>query len=586
MTRVARALGLFLFVLVGRLAVAQLQEPAQLVPADAQLYVHLNNPTDTLDALLTQDVWQLINEAPAFDQYRRSREYAQLRAAVAYVESRLGRNWREILRHLTAGGVTAFFVQVQPPVGAVIARGDDEELVSDFDELIRELASDNGNRRLESFDVGRVTVWKLSQGAYYFVRGTDIVVATSPELCRSIIARLDSPVKSGTLSSDPQFKAARERLGGAVDDPQKTLAGWLFVRGDLLRSVPELQDLPGEKYPDAGVPFLFGVLPHLLRTAPYVTASVWRRPGGITLSAQIPRTEPTLPPTLTWLHSAEPGKEAAKPIRVPGTVLSFSIYRDLKGLWDVKDRLVSKEGLQGFVDIETEVAPVLFGNRDFATEVLAEIAPQVRVVVIAPESAGDEPIVLPAVAYVQRLRHPEEFGQDLTISFQTLVGLINLGLAQNGQPRMMLSTLSYREVTLHTARFPEAEQGAAPTSPQFVLLRQISPTLAICKGYAVLASSEWAARAIVDYLLDDPAADALTAHNEILELDVNALVRLIEMNRQALIDARITQAGVDPTQAEGEIDSLIQALRMFQTARYTRGLNEREMYLRVDLDRN
>ncbi len=577
-------------------AAAADDQVAAFLPGDTVIYAELHQPVELADYWLSGGVQDLLSQTPQLRRFLRSREYAQLRAALAYVETRLGMSWKEALRRSTSGGV---FLAIRAnegtdPAVAVVLRSDKPKTAEQVGELIRELASENG--RVRRVTESGITVWVAGKAFAYFVHRGDLVLANNAELLRELVRRYAGQSPEGSLARDPLFRAARQQAANALartDEapaPGSKQVGWLFARTAPLRNVDGLRELyqafRAEKFDDGGVPFLFGGLPKVLTEADYFTASLWQRSNGLSLIVELPRKSPEWPEHWQWAYAVERGKEAAVPLRPKGTLLSFSVYRDLKGFWDVKDRLVKRQGLTGFIELENELGRLLFPNRDFASEVLGQLDPRIRIVVVEQQYAAGErqpAIKLPAFAYVQRIKDPETFGEDLLIAYQTLIGLANLGLAQNNQPRLLVSTTEHRGVTLTVARFRKPVDGSAQELESF--LYNFAPTFALCDDYAVIGSSEGVVQQIIDLLKDDPSATATTPHNVVLELYADPIARLLEQNIDALAHQQVVEEGIDPAEARARVELLIKAIRLFADARFLWGATADTMYLRIDINR-
>ncbi len=613
MTRLIRPALLLLFLLpvVGR---AETEVPAVL-PADTAVYIELHRPVDLAEYLLGGGVQDLLKETPQLRRYLRSREYAQLRAALSYVETRLGTEWKEALRRATAGGVYLALRVDGPgnPAVAVVLRGDRVETARQVAELIGELANDSG--RVREVKEAGISVRLAGNDFGFFTHERDLVLSNNAALLRELVRRYAGAERGPSLATDGIFRAAlrladgallRTQLGSvtatqAALKPASAAAaqapkrggqrlGWLFARAAALRSAEGMSELyaafGAEKFDDGGVPLLLGGFPQVFSEADYFVFSLWQRPSGLSLVAELPRASSEWPERWQWAYAREPGNEAAVPLRPKGTLLSFSVYRDLKGFWDAKDQLVKREGLAGFIELENELGRLLFPNRDFASEVLGQLDPRIRVVVVEQQldKEGVSPrIKLPAFAYVQKIKDPDTFGEDLLIAYQSLIGLANLGLAQSNQPRLLVTTGQYRGVTLTVARFRQPADGNAGQAESF--LYNFAPTFALCDSYAIIGSNEPVVRQVIDLIKDDPDTEATTPHNVMLELYADPIARLLEQNRDALAHQQVAEQGISIDEARARVDLLIKVVRLFSDARLIWGAGKESMYLRIDVNR-
>src|SRR5688572_31470357 len=134
-------------------------------------------------------------------------------------------------------------------------------------------------------------------------------------------------------------------------------------------------------------------------------------------------------------------------------------------------------------------------------------------VVVAPQTfdgKGPTPAIrLPAEALIGELRNAEEFYPQLLAAYQTFIGAINLGNAQNGQPRMLLGAEIHNGVEISTATFLPDPGGPSENAP---LQFNFSPSFARAGNHFILGSTVGIVRSCIDALAA-PGAAAPTADN-------------------------------------------------------------------------
>jgi hypothetical protein len=566
------------------------EEPSKLVPENAAIYVEVAGLTRAVDRLMGPDVLGLLETVDQYREATRSTEFAQFRSVVTCLETKLGTTWRQAVGDLTHGGAAIALVQGQPDVALVIARAKDAGLLERLNQALMELADQDAKNKgqpspFKSTEYKGVKAWGAGKQWFHAIVGDTFIYSNHQNGLKAVLD-LRAGAGAKPIADHPRFREARGRApAGAV--------AWGFVQIEPFRSGGFAEEFYAEKAPNAGVPFLFGGLGHALRTAPYLTLGAWVDDKRVAIRAEVPRDGKDWPEQFRPFYAATPGKEAAAALHPPRTIASFSFYRDLKGFWDAKDKLIVADGLSGFAEVESQLGQVLFGGRDFVTEVLSEFAPQTRIVV-ALQTYNGLPVVpeikIPAFAVVQEIRHPEEFGKELLVAFQSFTGLANIGLAQQNQPRLFTQAESYKGLTITASRFlpppkPKAddkEPAKKPAGPGS-LVYNFSPATAQVGRYFVLGSTVEIVKDLIDELAGGKAEPPLTPHNVLLELETNHLVDVLKQNREPLVHQNMAAEGHTREQAEKDIDTLFRLLGLFGPGRATWTAEPAAMHVDLEL---
>jgi hypothetical protein len=281
------------------------------------------------------------------------------------------------------------------------------------------------------------------------------------------------------------------------------------------------------------------------------------------------------------------GSGAPELVTPPGTIANLSLWRDFSAIWEARSELFTPEVQLNLTKLDT-FAGQFFGGRDFGSGVLGALGPRWRLVVAHQdyESLAPRPDVkLPGFALIAELNpDDEEFSQRLKVAFQSFVGLINLNIAQKGDPPLELGSEVFEGTTIATARFmvPKApgagggEKDAikAAVHPRF----NATPSIAQVGNHFILSSSVGLTRALITAMKNPGAATGATLA---VEADGPGLARLVTLNRNRLIMQNMLDKGHDQAAAESDVDGLGRLLKSLGRARLS--VEDRAETLRFDL---
>jgi hypothetical protein len=549
-------------------ATAAAAEPAELVPQDVALYVELTDPARVIDRLLAPDIVDMLDSIPQFRQFKQSDAYAQLRATVAYMEGKLDTDWRRAISDLSGRGAVLAVSPGNPDYAVLVVRAKDPDLLRRTNKLLIDMVENDAREKgkpspVKSKDYKGVTVWSLGKDEFHAIIGDTLVVSNKQDGMKTVV-EMNAGEGPASIAASAGWKAARQRVPrGAV--------GWAYARLEAFRQAGFAKDFYAEKAPNPGIPVLFGGLGHLLREAPYGVAALELDDQRLALRIELPRDGKPWPEAFRGIYAAERGREAPVPLRPARTIASLSVHRDLKAMWDARDQLVAAEALPQLAGLENDASPVLFGDREFANEVLGQFEPGIRVVVAGQNYSRADVvphIKLPAFALVAQLKNPDDFSTDLTIGYQSILGILNVQFGQQKQPRFLQSQQDYRGLRINSARF--YDRTAVKRADDAAHLRyNFSPSCSIAGRYFVLGSTAEIVRDVIDSLGDPNAPPKTTEHNVVLDADISQLVDLLVQNREPLVNQNMVQQGNTREKAEQEVDLFLALFRLFGKGRFT-----------------
>ena len=568
--------GLLLVTSAGRTAVAEVTDPAALLPESCLLYAELRDPPELLATLLDHPLRNQVEVMPQFRELRKNPEFQKLQIGLRIVEFKLQKLWRPAVEAATRGGMA---LGVDPATQGVVllVRAEDEAILArardTLLELTRKDASDNGRPDpVEELDYRGVSAYRLDRVAFA-VHGKWLVGTNQTELGRTVLDRLlgdDAPA----LAGNEVFQAARVTSGDSA-------TAWVWVHLAAARELGLAKELFRHHAEDFGGELIVGGVLSTLADAPYLAATLHVDTTGGRMVASVPSKASSRAEHSGHYFGPDGTSAAPPPLVVPRQVASVRAYREISTLWrsapDLFDEAINAQMAKAESDLST-----LAGGRSFSEDILGAIGPQVQLVVANQDyEAADVPepaIKLPAFAAVFTLRDPEKSKRVLKIAYQQVVGFINLTAGQQGYPPLdlntedengkLLVTASYLREDLERYAVENEVMGAARMQANF------SPTSAFAGPYFVLSSTRELARDIVGHLpaaqdnVPGEIADVRTGSsaperqtvNTGLDLAASELRSILLANREHLINQNMLEKGHSRQDAEQEIDGLFTLL--------------------------
>ncbi len=527
------------------------RHPTELLPDSAIAYWELSEPDALWKLLLDSPLSRWVQSTPQVQAALEEPAARQLQAAVQRVEHALGMPWQQALRDATGGGV---FISLEALGGRVTAvvRSRDAALLARLDEAVRGVlqgAPAHLDPRPSRY--AGTTIWSLGNQLHYAVAGELLLASNHESALRTALDRHAGIIRR-SLADSPRFDQARQ-LAGAQP------SAWGYLQLDLLRPLPGVGralDVPSN---NPALEFLGGGVLDALRRAPLAAFALHRHEEQWKFRVLLPHDVQQTDPRRKWYFATEPQRSAYAPLRPEGTILSLSLHRDLAALWTVRDAVFDEAVAAQLVQADTALG-LFFSGRDFTTQVLGQLGPRWQLVVARRSFADDAPrptLRLPAFALVLEVDPQHGLPDELLAAYQKSVGLGSLVGGMQGYPALLMSTESYRDVTLWKSRYlvpPEMPPHNAPVVYNF------SPSCAIVGDRFVAASTPELARSIIDQL-HTPDARQTTPHNLAIELNPAELASTLADNRAALVAQTLLQEGTSPAQAEAQVDLLLELLR-------------------------
>lgn len=563
--------------------------PGQLAaffPGDTLLYAEVPAPEALVQKVLQHPTLAAAMELDAVKPNLRGPEFLAFKAGVTLVEASLGGTWPELVAELGGGGIAAAALAGENRF-VVILQARDEARLKKAAESLLNLAA------LQARNEGRDQPWRIeSRGdakiaifdGFAMVRsGARLVLATRVLDAEAAVKRLEQPAEDDSLASSPAFQAAR-----AAQQKQPNAAdAFLWANLAAIRTAGLAPALNQSVSDNPLAELLLGGWLVALGGNPSASLALHLNDAHLRVEALTDyRSEMTAGPREYWFGEAGSGQapQWIVPDAVAGsTALQLTAYRDLGQWWLNKESLFTDAVIANLVQADSQLSTV-FGGLDFGGEVLGAFEPGVQILVSSRPGSNLDPsaeptagsLQIPGFAIVGQLREPRQTTRRFKVAFQSLMGFVNLGLAQAGLPQYDVDTRTTPQGCECVSRI-WVEDDSDVQSPVY----SFSPSLLITDGRMVLGSdaawvqtlantpptptSKPAAEATPGTkLADQPTADTETTAafvlNTHLDLDWQIVVQLLKLNRETLVAQNMIENGNSRLDAGRDVDNLLQAL--------------------------
>ncbi|HZW31045.1 MAG TPA: hypothetical protein VFF52_10080 [Isosphaeraceae bacterium] len=551
-------------------------DPARWIASDAVLSLEVPRPEVLIDRLSEPRIQDYLRVLPAYRKFLEGPAFSQIRAVAGLIAGRLDTTWDRGLRNLTGGGILAAVeaeAGKEPRIFLVITPRDAGQLER-ASRVILEMVRGDAARKKKPEPVKTVahrgvTVYAAAGpkgGAYAVVAGRLVLSNSADNLKRLLDRAVAARTKAGagsstavgsTLADQPEWKRQRDRLG-------RDAMIWGLVRLDRLRQVDPQRFTIKEKG-DTGVVLLFGSWYEALRKAPWVAANLRWTDSELAARVELPAPPGGYPgPVKGYIPGA--GQGTAPPLNPPGTIASLSLWRDWATIWESRAELFAPEVVQGLAQFDT-FAGQFFGAREFGPDVLGAFDPHWRLIIAEQDYQALKPapdVKLPAFALVAELESADgDFAQRLKVAFQSFMGLVNIGSAQQKAPLLELGSEEVEGVTIATTRYMIPRSSSAPSVTPH-LRYNFSPSAAQFGKCFILSSSTHLARALVKELKSaggDRKIEGGASATLSVDADGPELARLLERNRPRLVMQTMLKQGETKSKAEERVDLGLALLR-------------------------
>lgn len=419
----------------------------------------------------TSQEWQRVYEdTTGLIQFTDSLRFFDKQLKTVGVEGGLRSIWKR-------GALIAIGQGENPSVGGVFIAQDTADAKA-FADVLEQWAAAELGLKYEPVEIEGTPV--LAAGDLHVaILDHRVVWANKAEAMKFVLAH----VKSATLET--------------VVPADSTLMADVHVSLAAVRKNPDFAKGLENPASDFGLLTFFGGWTDLLRRHERLSIGLHAGAGeAVTLKVGFREPSSTRPEGLVpfWAHGEE---KIAPLLSPPGTIESFSWYRDYAGLWNNRRQLASDETInrveQGDEDAGKQLA--VFGTTFRPSELISLLGPHFRVVITEQEKVPYDKIevenVLPAAAFLVDLRDENKFRQ-MTEPFINLLGLI-----QGGEQRVLTVREEYKGAQTTSFVFQETDQEVRKRARDQYNFRI---TGSITRGHFILGTTPTIVRNLIDEL--------------------------------------------------------------------------------------
>jgi hypothetical protein len=552
-------------------ASGQTTDTAKLAPETAVWYAELANPGPLLDFALAPNTRKLLVNVEGYQKYLRSDKYQQLQAVVGLLESRLGTTWQTAVRELLGGGVSVHFDPATKS-GFIAIRSRDAGLLAKLNSTLAELIEADAKMHgrpspIKSKEYQGFTGWNFGGDEAHVILDDVLLITNKPDVLKSAIDRYRDPAMSN-LAASAEFAQARSKQSAEA-------IGWSWLNLAVVRQDANIQKTLNKRSDNPVVELLLAGLIDAVKQAPYVTSSLDYENGSLRLRSELPRQASATGASRTWFF-ASPGSETA--LTPPGTIGTFTMFRDLAGLWLARDELFDEAIVAKFAQADTQLG-LFFSGRDFGPEVLGELDAPVQLIVARQDYAADKPVPalkLPAFGLLFKLKHADDFAPELLMTYQKTIGIVNITGGQQGKPQLLLSTEEYQGTTISKSSYLHDSKVAKDKAP---VQYNFSPACARIGDHFVFGSTAGIVRQVVDALKQGQSAAALK-DNTTFTVEAAPLAAILADNKELLITQNMLGRGHSRGEAETAVQTVLDALG--QLDRFVFRLNDESGMLAIE----
>jgi len=547
----------------------------QLLPESTIAYVEIAQPTELLHAVLEHPLRKRLEANESYRTALNSPQYRQLLLGVAFVESQLGMGWQEAIETLTEGGIYAGLDANTQGVALLVKARDEKSLKNAVDVLVafaRNNASNSGQPDpVKTGEYKGVTAYQINDGTFAAV-GSWLLVTNKNELGKTLV---DSFVEGEgrSLADNDQYQAARKAVVG------KPVA-WAWLNAEAARQTDPGREVLKEKSDNPVLEVLLGGVVSTLRHTPFATASLYFDHERLAVALAAPHDPTWVEKPRQYFFGPDGNGTAPTPLIPRGTLLNIGAYRDMGGMWMAKEELFEENITAQLAQADSNLS-TFFSGRDFGREVLGAFDPQIQIVATRQTFEDEESspdVRIPAFAFVFRLKDPDAMHRPLRVSFQSLVGFLNVVGGQNGQPLLDLVFEKRGEGEIvGTSYLPgDVEPGR--------INHNFSPSVGFVGETMIVASTRQLAGELVDLAAaraEKQAVENEKRPNSEIVLDLAVLRDVLTDNKKHLVAQNMLQQGHGEEEASKQIDALLTLLDAGQSASLS--LNNDQKSVRIEL---
>ncbi len=516
-------------------------------PEGVVAYVEADGLGDKVAALLASPLGQSIKSHPAVQAFHKSAPGLQLQMGQMFLRGATGRDLLGIFKAVAGRRVGAALYGKKKVLLVAHVEG---EIVQ---RLLKAAETMGGMERktVVAKDDRGPALWKIGP-AFVGLDGNVLFASSVQALAESARTRSGGGLKTDGL------QAARAQVGAAD----------LFGYVDLKPFRAMLQQ--GGKPKDLGQAFFLGAFAHYVPKADWAGFGLSLKPQegdmwGLSARGVVPLPgDPQQAVVKSFGGTLKP-----LPFKLPAeTIGVLRFKRNLAALWENRDDLIDERGLAGLVEFETNFSNLTYMS--FVEEFLPNVGDELILLGTRRTWKAGAPVPavkLPQGALLWPLKDGKKFALKLQLTFNSLIGILNLQAGQEGANPLLMQSMEYNGTMIHTSRYLPAKAGEMDGRKNLPLRFNFTPSVAIIGDYLVLSSTSELLKSLVD--LHGGAGPAPDRINSGLWLEPAALREVLKDNREPLIANSMLKEGDTRAEAEQKIDFALDAGRYLRSLSVT-----------------
>lgn len=539
---------------------ATAEELIRLLPESTMVYVHVSPAQN----ILQHPLRKTIQDSEAFQELWNSDELKELRGGIAFVELLLGAKLERLAQYLSLEGVHLAIEEKTKGV-VLLSKARSNRWLKDYMAKIVSLARNDATnkkqpdpvkqaiyRGVEGFEINKVIFAQMDD---------TLLVCNRGELAKTVIDRFNEPSISGLNSTDFYRNATADlQLHPAF---QESPIAWVIADVVAVRASGIAKELFSNKPRDFAAELLLGGVLMLAKKTPWAA-------GILTWEENRARMCVTSPSEKAWFrdkHEFYVGPEASgtevSAFPDHGSIATLSTYRNLSELWLRAGDLFNQNTNDQLAQADNTLT-TLFSGKDFGTDILGAIEPQIQLLVREQSFANklQPSIRLPSFAFVGTLKHPEGMQRELKRIFQSFVGFLNIVGAMEGRAQLDLDSALTESSKIYWAEYiVDADKKYANGLP---IEFNFSPALAFYDDKIVLASSIHLAKELVTEASRLSPMNVKPTDHTVMTIDTVQVKRLLNDNRDQLIAQNMLEKGNSKKSASREVETLLSLLSLIE----------------------
>lgn len=529
----------------------------KILPDTTAVYLEAKS----VESVLNHPFVKSLQSSAPFKKLMRLPEARKLNAGLVFFEFAVGDKLESVLTSLTAHGVHVA-IDKKTEGAVLLANTESQEWIEEYLQKLAKIARADAKSKSQS-DPIREADYRGVHG-YEFQKlivgniGATLIVTNKEDLGKSIIDRhLDST--DDHLLNKAQFQLAWNAPKQPIATESSVKA---YVDIDTLRQAGVAKDLLMGKAKDFGAELILGGVLAAMHKTSFAIGELFLNEDKVSVDFKIPYEKAWTEESRAFFVGPNGLGHATALVDGASLMASVSTYRNLSELWmragDLFDEKVNDQLAQADSTLTT-----LFSGRDFGTEILGAIEPQIEL--IAAEQQFEPELVpaiqLPSFGIVAKLKEPA-MRKDLKRMFQTFIGFLNFTGAMDGSAQLDLDSETIDGRQIHSASYlKESDKKYENGLPiQF----NFSPSLVFDGDLVIFTSANSLAKKVSTKIKQD-ASEKVQADNTRLTVDFAAIKKILESNRSQLISQNMLEKGHTKAEAEKEIDVLLGVMSLLRS---------------------